>query len=109
MSRTRAFLFAVATAVAVAGAVSACSGDDVVGATPGTDGGTDGTAPPMDSGTDTAPPGDAGDGGDAGPCDFNTFVIGLIQNHTNSTDQPSIDLGQNCVDTHTPFPSTVFQ
>jgi hypothetical protein len=35
--------------------------------------------------------------------------MGLIQNHTNNTDLPSTDLGQNCVDTQTPFPATVFQ
>jgi hypothetical protein len=42
--------------------------------------------------------GSSTDSGDGGPCDFAVFVTGLIQNHTNSTDQPSTDLGQNCTD-----------
>lgn len=109
MLRKRSFFFCVATAVAISGAVAACGGDDTVVPTGNNDGGTDGTAHvdggPLDGGNDTAP----SEGGDGGPCDFNQFVIGLIQNHTNSTDQPSVDLGQNCVDTKTPFPSTLFQ
>ena len=94
MLRKRSFFFCVATAVAISGAVAACGGDDTVVPTGNNDGGND-----------TAP----SEGGDGGPCDFNQFVIGLIRNHTNSTDQPSVDLGQNCVDTKTPFPSTLFQ
>jgi hypothetical protein len=43
------------------------------------------------------PTGDAGDGGD-GACNYAAFVLGLIANHTNGTDQPSSDLGQGCVD-----------
>jgi hypothetical protein len=108
MVRGRVFLFACATALAAAGALAACGGDDTSGSPPAADGGADVISPdgsPLDSGGDTNPGTDGGDGG----CDFNTFVIGLIQNHTNNTDSPSTDLGQNCVDTHTPFPMTVFQ
>lgn len=112
MLHTRAFLFACATVVAAAGALAACGGDDNA-VHPGTDGGVDAIAPndgaPPADGGDAAPPGDGGDGGDGGPCDFNQFVTGLIQNHTNNTDLPSTDLGQNCVDTQTPFPATLFQ
>jgi hypothetical protein len=92
-----------------------CGGDDTVGANPdggpGTDGGSDVSVPPP------PPPGDGGpnpDGGpkpdasDGGACDFNAFVTGLITSHTNGTDQPSADLGESCVDTHTPFPQTLF-
>jgi hypothetical protein len=116
MGRSAKSLIAIATAIAVSGAIVACGGDDTTGNNPGADGGTidgshvDGSsdgAPdtaPADSGADTA----RTDGGDGG-CDFNAFVIGLIQNHTSSTEQPSTDLGQNCVDTQTPFPSTLFQ
>jgi hypothetical protein len=112
MVQGRAFLLACATALAAAGSLAACSGDDNSGTPSGTmDGGTDGSPIPdgstHDGSADTGPATDAGDGGDA--CDFNTFVIGLIQNHTNGTDQPSTDLGQNCTDTHTAFPMTVFQ
>jgi hypothetical protein len=45
----------------------------------------------------TGDAGDAGDGGD-GACNYAAFVLGLIANHTNGTDQPSTDLGQGCVD-----------
>ncbi len=79
--------------------VTACGGDDT--ATPGPDSGRDVT----NSDGQPPPPGDGGgmdgnmktDGGDGG-CDFAAFVRGLIQTHTNMTDQPSVDLGQNCTD-----------
>jgi hypothetical protein len=114
MLRTRAILFACVTALAAAGALAACGGDDVTVAPGGMDGGVDGIAPHPDGNMPPVdgnmPPVDGShpdgnmppvDGGDGGPCDFNQFVIGLIQNHTNNTDLPSQDLGQNCVDTHT--------
>jgi hypothetical protein len=75
---------------------------------PGDAGGDSSTtdSEPGDSGqpADSGHPGDAGDGG----CDFNAFVMGLVMNHTNSTDLPSTDLGDNCTDTQTPFPASFF-
>lgn len=106
MLRTRALLFVVATIAVGGAAIAACGGDDIVNTTPG-DGGTATDGPILDG--PSLDSGDAGDAGDGGPCDFNQFVMGLIQNHTNSKDLPSVDLGQNCVDKQAPFPSTVFQ
>jgi hypothetical protein len=113
MLRTRELLFAVATTVAALGPLVACGGDDTV-VTPPKDAGKDVITPPVDGGMDGSMKADASDGGttdggDAGPCDFNQFVLDLIKNHTNNTDKASIDLGQNCVDTQTKFPATTFQ
>jgi len=82
--------FVAITACTGAAFLVACTGDD-----------TNGSNPTADSGSgDGAPLGDAtpGDGGGDGGCNFAVFVTGLIQNHTNGTDQPSTDLGQGCVD-----------
>jgi len=107
----RAFLVTFVTSIAIAASAAACSGDDTVGTTPGQDGGGDAThadgGSPDTGGNEAGK--DGGTDGDAGPCDFNAFVTDLIKNHTNNTDQPSTDLGQNCVDTQTPFPTTLFQ
>ncbi len=56
------------------------------------DAGTDGSTPPGDAGTDGTTT------GDAGPCVFSTFVIGLITNDTTATALPSANLGQACSD-----------
>jgi hypothetical protein len=76
----------IAACVAAAGA-AACNGDNS-----NPDGGDAMTSDVAQPDTGPGP-----DGGDAG-CNFATFVIGLINNHTNGSDQPSTDLGQNCVD-----------
>ena len=56
---------------------------------------------------DTGP---ASDGGtEAGQCNFNDFVTGLITNSTTATALPSKDLGETCTDNQTPFPATLFQ
>ena len=109
-----AVLFTALGIVALAFAAGGGGDDTTDNGTPdgGKDGGGDVFVQP-----DTAPPPDGGplpdggpqpDGGDAGPCDFNAFVTGLITNHTNGTDLPSADLGEACTDTHTPFPQTLF-
>ncbi|HEX4446311.1 MAG TPA: hypothetical protein VH044_06240 [Polyangiaceae bacterium] len=95
-------------AIGLAGAMVACgSGDDNNSSPPGTtpDASSDGTTPTpgIDSGT---PPGTDGstppgtDGGDSGigPCNFATFVKGLVASDTTMTALPSTDLGQNCTD-----------
>jgi hypothetical protein len=97
---TKAGILFVAAAVAAFG--SAACGDDTTLAP--SDAGKDVTqtdAPTtQDTGTGQDSPSskdsstDSGDGG----CDFAAFVTGLIDNHTNSTDQPSTDLGQSCTD-----------
>ena len=97
---TRALLL---VALAVAGLGAAGCGDDtsVNPADAGKDGAQlDGSMMgDSPSSNDGKAPGDsAADSGDGGPCDFATFVTGLIQNHTNSTDEPSKDLGQACTD-----------
>jgi hypothetical protein len=119
---------ACAALLVAAGALSAC-GSSSGGNGPGpgdsgelADGGEDVFVPPGDGGedsstdssmtnTDSGPVGDSGsvnpDASDGG-CDFNEFVMQLITNHTNSTDLPSTDLGQNCTDTQTPFPASFF-
>ncbi|HEX3769416.1 MAG TPA: hypothetical protein VHV30_01065 [Polyangiaceae bacterium] len=62
----------------------------------------DGSSNPPDSSNPGG--GDGGKSPDAdaaagdGACNFATFVKGLIANDTNATAQPSIDLGQGCVD-----------
>jgi hypothetical protein len=93
-------LFVVATAAALG---SAGCGDDTTLAP--SDGGPDVTqtdAPTMKdgSGGQDGPSTTEGgmDAGDGGPCDFAAFVTGLIQNDTNSTSQPSTNLGQSCTD-----------
>jgi hypothetical protein len=108
-----------------AGALGACGSSSGNGNGPGdsgelTEGGEDMYVPPGDDSStsdssmtnnDSGPVGDSGPGNpDAsdGGCDFNTFVMQLIMNHTNSTDLPSTDLGQNCTDTQTPFPASFF-
>jgi len=92
----RALLFLAAS---LAGAMLVGCGDDTQ-ALP-TDAGGDGHRP--DAQADAQPdaqPGDAGNGGEGGDgaCNYAAFVLGLIANHTNGTDQPSTDLGQSCVD-----------
>jgi len=80
--------------IALIAGVAACSDDDNNNPPPGgTDAGADGATP----------------NGDAGPCDFNTFVTNLITNNTNATALPSTDLGDGCTDTQTPFPASTFQ
>jgi hypothetical protein len=124
MLRKVGLFSACAALLVAAGALSAC-GSSSGGNGPGDsgelpDGGEDVFIPPGDGGedssadssmmnTDSGPVGDSGhpDAGDGG-CDFNTFVMQLIMNHTNSTDLPSTDLGQNCTDTQTPFPASFF-
>jgi hypothetical protein len=89
-------LLSVLVAAGLAAAmVVGCGGDDT--ANPGPDAGSDVNNPPDSQPPDSQPPDSPADGGDAG-CNFATFVLGLISNHTNQTDQPSTDLGQNCTD-----------
>jgi hypothetical protein len=83
-------IFVTMTAISGGVLLSACGGDDTNPAG-GTDSGSDS---PIIIG-DGGPPGDSAT--DAG-CNFATFVTGLITNHTNGTDQPSVDLGQGCID-----------
>lgn len=107
MLRARALIFVIGTLAMGGAGVAACSGNDILEG-PTADSGTDGAS--GDGFTTDGPTGDGPDGRtDGGPCDFNQFVTGLIQNHTNDKDLPSVDLGENCVDTQTPFPSTLFQ
>lgn len=87
----RALLFLAAS---LAGAVLVGCGDDTQGALP-KDGGGDAQQP--DASLVDGGGGEGGEGGDAA-CNYATFVLGLINNHTNGTDQPSTDLGQTCVD-----------
>ncbi len=112
MKGTRAALLAFAAAVVAAGALVACGGDDVSTTPPVGDAGTDAVVVHTDGAVDgNVPPGDGGTqdgGGDAGPCDFNAFVEDLVQNHTNSTEQPSVQIGDQCVDSHTAFPANFF-
>jgi hypothetical protein len=87
----RALLFLAAS---IGGAVLVgCGGDDTQVTVP-----SDASANDVQQ-TD-AQPGDGGGGNDGGDgaCNYATFVLGLITNHTNGTDQPSTDLGQSCVD-----------
>jgi len=59
---------------------------------PGTDAGKDSAADaPTTPDAQTDAPTD-------GPCNFATFVIGLITNDTTATATPSTDLGQACTD-----------
>ena len=68
----------------------------------------DNSNPNADTGVpDTGPATDGGPEG--GPCKFNDFVLGLINNSTTATALPSTDLGEKCTDDQTPFPATVFQ
>jgi hypothetical protein len=105
--------WALITACLVASALTACGDDSGAGPRDsgleaGGDAQPDGTADAnakADSGGDSAVDGggsttDSGGeaGADGGACNFAVFVVGLIQNHTNATDRPSADLGQNCVD-----------
>ncbi len=75
------------------GAHDSAAGDSAMG--------MDSTMPPSDSGmgsdttmmgSDTAPPPDSGmmaeTGGDGGPCNFATVVLGLIANDTNAMASP---------------------
>ncbi len=85
-----------------------CGGDDTVVAPPdaGRDATSDVFVPPApeggadtgggDTGANDAPSGDAPTEG--GACNYATFVLGLIADHTTSSDLPSTDLGQGCVD-----------
>jgi hypothetical protein len=113
-----ATLFVTAVSMVALAFAAGCGGDDTTGTTGdgGPGGGNDVFVPPTDGALpdgalpDGAPPPDGGpqpDAGDGG-CDFNAFVTDLITNHTNSTDLPSTDLGEACVDTQTPFPATLF-
>jgi hypothetical protein len=91
----RALLFLAAS---LGGAMLVGCGDDTTGTVPH-DGGGD-AQPPLDGSVvdgGGGEGGEAGEGGDAA-CNYATFVLGLINNHTNGTDQPSTDLGQSCVD-----------
>ncbi|MGD0675084.1 MAG: hypothetical protein ABSC94_06665 [Polyangiaceae bacterium] len=100
----------------------ACSGDDNGSANAVEDGGThdssvvadgggadgasaDGSTTAADSaggdaadGSPTALDSSSVDGSEGGPCDFATFVIGLVENDTTMAAQPSVNLGQSCVD-----------
>ena len=108
MARKQTALLVTAMGFVALAFAAGCGGDDTSdGVTPdgGKDTGSDVFVPP---GPDTGPPPPPDGGKDAGPCDFNAFVTGLITNHTNATDLPSTDLGDNCVDTRTPFPQTLF-
>ena len=93
-------------AASLAGAMlMACGGDDSNGASPGDDGGlNDGQIiPPIDGaspGTDAGKMPGTDSGGDAGGCNFATFVKGLVANQTTATALPSTDLGQSCTDNH---------
>jgi hypothetical protein len=93
MERHRASALVLAFVVATVGGIAAC-GDDDNAAGP----------PTQDSGPPPPPP-----PADAGPCDFNDYVTGLIQNNTNATSLPDETLGDNCVDNQTPFPESFFQ
>jgi len=125
MLRKVGLFSACAALLVAAGALGACGGSSGGNNETGdsgelADAGGDMFVPPGDAGADSSTadsepgdaglpadsghPGDAGDGG----CDFNTFVMGLVMNHTNSTDLPSTDLGDNCTDTQTPFPASFF-
>jgi hypothetical protein len=107
MAKMQSAIAAVAGALVAFALTAGCGGDDNASGGSNPDGGADHVVPP----TDAAPPDDAQPGdarSDAG-CDFNGFVTGLITNHTNAKDLPSADLGDNCVDTHTPFPQSLFQ
>ena len=86
----------------------ACGGDDN-GAAPGggdasfndvnNNPGDDGPSPGSDANPlrgDAMRPPDGGDGG--GPCNFATFVKGLIATDTTGSALPSTDLGQSCTD-----------
>jgi hypothetical protein len=109
MARKQTAILVTALGIVALAFAAGCGGDDTSsGGSPdsGPDGGVDVFVPP---GPDTGPPPDGGPDGADGGCDFNAFVTGLITNHTNATDLPSTDLGDNCVDTHTPFPQTLFQ
>ena len=90
----------VVAALAVCGlaALPGC-GDDDDGASPGKDGGGD-VNPNNEGG------GDGGDGG--GPCTFQGFVTGLINNSTTATALPSTDLGDKCTDDGKLFPQSIF-
>jgi hypothetical protein len=98
---------AMAAAAVACAALVGCGGDDNNGggAHP-SDGGADAKGD-VAVGPDGAPQSDDGGGGDSameggggdgGACNFATFVLGLIHDHTNATDPPSTDLGQACVD-----------
>jgi len=96
---------AVLLATGLAGVTLAGCGSSSQGQSPGDSGASDVQHPdaqpseggPGDGGTHDTGTAEAGDAGDAA-CNYATFVLGLISNHTNGTDQPSTDLGQECVD-----------
>lgn len=94
MSTARKTALALAFSSAFIALLAAC-GDDENGGTPTPPTTNDGGTP------DAAPP--------PGPCQFNDFVLGLINTSTNGTALPSEDLGDNCTDTQTPFPEATFQ
>jgi hypothetical protein len=60
------------------------------------DAGHDAKTTGHDSGKDTGHT--TGDTGTDGPCNFATFVLGLIANDTTSSALPSTNLGQTCTD-----------
>jgi hypothetical protein len=94
----------VATSATALGLVG-CGDDDN-----GTNNPPDGappTPPPVNPPVNPPPPPGPPDGGDGG-CNFNDFVINLINTQTTDTAKPSTDLGDNCVDNQTPFPTTLF-
>ena len=105
--RAIAGLGALSLALALALAAG-CGGDDQNSTNPAADAGAADRAVSADSGG-PAPEASPGDAGADSRCDFNGFVTGLIANHTNATDLPSTDLGDECVDTRTPFSPNLFQ
>ena len=77
-------------ATCVAAVALGCNGDDNNNG----DGGPDGSKDVVTNDVATDGGADSGDGA----CNFAAFVTDLINNHTTSTDLPSTNLGQNCVD-----------
>jgi hypothetical protein len=63
---------------------------------PGSDAGKDGATDA--TGDSPTNPDAQTDAATDGPCNFATFVIGLITNDTTATATPSTDLGQACTD-----------
>ena len=102
----RNVFFAAVLAATSAGVLALGCGDDDNGTGPQTDSGPP-TPPPVNPPVNPPPPPGPPDGGDGG-CNFNDFVINLINTQTTDTATPSTDLGDNCVDNQTPFPSTIF-
>ena len=95
------------TALSLAGLLAVACGDDS-GNGAGPDAGGNEAGPGTDGGNDANPGTDSGNDAGDGGCDFNAFVLDLVNNHTTATDLPSTDLGDQCVDNHTLFPQTIF-